>query len=89
MPEENFREARYDAAAFYAQQAAEMLLQGILLRKTGARPYTYSISEMFKTLAQTHQKEVPEPVLVSASKLEKHYLSSRYPDAGMVEYNRW
>lgn len=87
--QENFQETRYDAAAFYAQQAAEMLLKGILLRKTGARPYTHSVSEMLKTLAQTHDKEVPEPVLVSASKLERHYLSSRYPDLGMVEYNRW
>ncbi|MEN3047910.1 MAG: HEPN domain-containing protein [Candidatus Caldarchaeales archaeon] len=87
--EDNFREARYDAAAFYAQQAAEVLLIGILLKRTGARPYTHSLTEMLGALGRIHGREVPRGVLISAAKLERHYLASRYPDAGAVEYSEW
>ncbi|MCS6769381.1 MAG: HEPN domain-containing protein [Candidatus Caldarchaeum sp.] len=49
----------------------------------------HSITEVLKVLAQTVSSEVPEDVLVCASRLERHYLSARYPDTGLAEYNRW
>ncbi|MEM0349909.1 MAG: HEPN domain-containing protein [Candidatus Caldarchaeum sp.] len=87
--EDDYRLGRYDSASFFAQQSVEMLLNGLLLERTGARPFTHSISEMLNTLSLVYQKDVPHDVLVCASKLERHYAAARYPDTGVVHYNVW
>nr|BAJ49645.1 conserved hypothetical protein [Candidatus Caldarchaeum subterraneum] len=71
---------------FFAQQSVEMLLKGLLVKRTGARPYTHSITEMLNTLSIIFQKEVPQDLLICASKLERHYAAARYPDTGVVDY---
>ncbi|MGC8974462.1 MAG: HEPN domain-containing protein [Thermoproteus sp.] len=40
---EDLANGRYDSAAFFAQQAAELLLKGVLIRLTGSRPLTHSV----------------------------------------------
>ncbi len=78
----------YDSSAFFAQQSAEMLLKAILLKRTGARPYTYSLSEMLESITQAFSVEIPEEVRLCAHKLERHYIASRYPDAGISDYDK-
>lgn len=87
--EDDFRLGRYDSASFFAQQSVEMLLKGLLVKRTGARPYTHSITEMLNTLSIIFQKEVPQDLLICASKLERHYAAARYPDTGVVDYRKW
>jgi HEPN domain-containing protein len=82
-------EGRYDASAFFAQQAVELLLKGLLLKRTGARPYTHSLVELLQALAEQLGVPVPEEVLKAAEMLEEHYISARYPDARLNEYRRW
>lgn len=38
--EADLKNGRYDSCAFFAQQAVEMLLRGVLLKRTGVRPIT-------------------------------------------------
>lgn len=85
--EDDFRLGRYDSASFFAQQSVEMLLKGLLVKRTGARPYTHSISEMLNTLSLVYKTDVPHDILVCASKLEKHYAAATCPDTGVVDYN--
>lgn len=87
--EADLKNGRYDSCAFFAQQAVEMLLRGVLLKRTGARLYTHSLSEMVNIISQALQRETPEQVIRCAVKLEKHYLAPRYPDAAVSEYSKW
>jgi|LJSS01.1.fsa_nt_gb HEPN domain-containing protein len=66
-----------------------MLLKGVLVKRTEARPYTHSISEMLNTLSLILQKKVSQNILICASKLERHYAAPRYPDTGVVDYGKW
>jgi Uncharacterized conserved protein related to C-terminal domain of eukaryotic chaperone, SACSIN len=49
-------------ACFLAQQSAEFLLKGELIREVGARPLTHSLYEMAKRLAQVRAVELSEDV---------------------------
>ncbi|MGC8582555.1 MAG: HEPN domain-containing protein [Thermoproteus sp.] len=86
---EDLANGRYDSAAFFAQQAAELLLKGVLIRLTGSRPLTHSVSELLSYLAKVLDKPVPEDVMRCAESLESHYVQARYPDARLNEYRRW
>lgn len=87
--EEDLRSGRYDSAAFFAQQAAEFLLKGVLIKLTGSRPLTHAVSELLAYLAKTLEKPVPEDVMKCAEALETHYIQARYPDARLNEYRKW
>ena len=86
---EDLANGRYDSAAFFAQQAAELLLKGALIKLTGSRPLTHSTSELLAYLAKILDKSVPEDVMRCAESLESHYVQARYPDARLNEYRRW
>lgn len=86
--EKDLQEGRYDSSAFFAQQSAEMLLKAILLKRTGARPYTHSLTELLESLAHVLSAEIPEDVRLCAHALERHHIAARYPDAGLGEYER-
>ena len=77
--EEDLRSGRYDSAAFFAQQAAEFLLRGVLIKLTGSRPLTHAVSELLAYLAKTLEKPVPEDVMKCAEALETHYNTSKIP----------
>jgi len=87
--ERDFAAGRYDTASFFAQQSAEILLKGLLLKRTGARPYTHSIADMLRTLSESLESPVPEEAVRCAEELELHYVQARYPDARVNEYRRW
>jgi HEPN domain-containing protein len=86
--EKDLQEGRFDSSAFFAQQSAELLLKAILLKRTGARPYTHSLTELLELIAQVFSAEIPDDVRVCAHILERHYIASRYPDAGIGEYDK-
>ena len=48
--EEDLRGGKYDSVAFFAQQAAEFLLKGVLI--TGSRQLTHVVSELLAYLAK-------------------------------------
>ncbi len=70
---------RYNACAFYAQQAAEKAAKALLLFFHEA-PWGHSVSELLDRVA-VHGLEVPLPLLEGARQLDLHYIPSRYPDA--------
>ena len=83
--EEDLRSGRYDSAAFFAQQAAEFLLKGVLIKLTGSRPLTHAVSELLAYLAKALGRPVPEDVARCAEALETHYIQARCPDARLSE----
>ena len=87
--EEDYSRGRYDSASFYAQQAAETMLKGILIKNTGTRPYTHSLTDLLTSLARVKELEIPQEVMRCAEELEQHYLQSRYPDSRLNEYRPW
>jgi len=85
--EEDLRGGRYDSVAFFAQQAAEFLLKGVLI--TGSRQLTHAVSELLTYLAKALGRPVPEDVMRCAETLETHYIQARYPDTRLNEYRKW
>ena len=85
--EEDLRSDRYDSAAFFAQQAAEFLLKGVLIKLTGSRPLTHAVSVLLAYLALG--RPVSEDVARCAEALEAHYIQARCPDARLNEYRKW
>ncbi|MGC8569939.1 MAG: HEPN domain-containing protein [Caldivirga sp.] len=86
---EDLTNHRYDSAAFFAQQSVELLLKGILIRMTGSRPITYSVSELLQYLAKVLNKDLPNEVIKYAKQIESHYIQARYPDARLNDYRQW
>ncbi len=74
------REGRYNAASFYAHQAAEKAVKALLYHVNEA-PWGRSI----RVLLQRYFKKVGEPaneeLLRYARELDLHYIPSRYPNA--------
>lgn len=79
------REGRYDTASFAAHQAVELYLKGVLIERTGMRPYTHSLIELIDLLKAIGLEVAPE-VEECVKELEPHYLQARYPDARLREY---
>jgi len=75
----------YDFAALNSQQAAEFALKALLIKKTGFKPYTHSISELLDALSEV--VEIPAQVR-ACEDLEEHYVQARYPDARLRDYRR-
>ena len=73
----------YDFAALNSQQAAELALKALLIKKTGYKPYTHSISDLLDAVSEF--AEVPEEVRDCES-IEEHYIQARYPDARLKDY---
>ena len=63
---------RYDAACFYAQQAAEKAVKAVLLSRNVWRT-GYSVLDLLKELLR-HHVGVPEELLDAARVLDKHYM---------------
>lgn len=72
----------YDLACFNAQQATQLLLKALTLKKLGYVPRTHSIRELIGTLAkQLNVRELSEYVKthrLELMALEDAYISSRY-----------
>jgi len=81
--EEDLRSGRYDSVAFFAQQAVEFLLKGVLIKLTGSRTLTHAVSVLLAYLALG--RPVSEDVMRGAEALEAHYIQARCPDARLSE----
>jgi len=74
------REARYNAAAFYAQQAAELAVKALLYYVNEA-PWGHSVRILLERYFEgTNMKPVDE-LLEAARELDRHYIPARYPNA--------
>jgi HEPN domain-containing protein len=69
------REGRiYDAACFYAQQAAEKSLKSLILASKDAFPKVHDLTKLAKLL------NAPPPIIAHCASLNPVYTASRYPD---------
>lgn len=74
------REARYNAAAFYAQQAAELAAKALLYYVNEA-PWGHSIRILLERYFERMNTEFIEELLEAARDLDRHYIPARYPNA--------
>lgn len=77
--EEQFERGKYSNACFFAEQASQKSFKAFLINK-GRRFITiHSVGELAKEASSFDEgfKSLIDP----AKKLDRHYLSSRYPDA--------
>ena len=73
------RAERYNAASFYAQQAAEKAAKALLYSINEA-PWGHSVRVLLQRYFEAtgiHE----ERLLVNARELDRHYIPSRYPNA--------
>ena len=75
-----YREGRYNAAAFYAHQAAEKAVKALLYHVNEA-PRGCSVRALLERYFRKVGSEVNEELLKCARKLDMHYIPSRYPNA--------
>ena len=82
----NFKNKLYDIASFSAHQAVELLLKGVIIEKTGSKPFTHSLVELAEILEEIGYR-LNEEIRRCLKNLTKHYTQSRYPDARILDYD--
>jgi HEPN domain-containing protein len=70
----------FSPCAFHAQQAAEKALKAWLYSK-GIKAFGHSLVALLASADEESLAEVDESIDEAASALDKHYISTRYPDA--------
>ena len=73
-----FKEKRWNAACFYAQQAAEKAVKA-LLYYINEHPWGHSIVALLERYASSTGEDV-SGIMSFAMELDRHYLPSRYPN---------
>ncbi len=74
------RERRYNAAAFYAHQAAEKAVKALLYYVNEA-PWGHSVRVLLERYFSKVSIEMDDKLLSYARELDRHYIPSRYPNA--------
>jgi len=69
-------DAFFDAAAFHAQQAAEMALKALQIHRTGTFMKVHDVKQLATNLS------APAAVVQLSALLSPAYTGTRYPDAG-------
>jgi len=87
LAQESVERGHYDFSCYAAQQAVEFFLEGLLIAKTGAKPYSHSLTMLVEALANTGI-EIPVHVTDCARVLGEHYLQARCPDARLDDYSK-
>jgi len=67
----------YEWSAFAAQQAAEKALKALIMSRSG-EPWGHSITALVEALPG--DVGVPPELVEAASRLDKHYIPTRYPN---------
>ena len=75
-----FENNDFGPCCFFCQQAAEKALKALLYMK-GLRIYGHSLVNLLGRVVTEDYPEPDEAVQQAADRLDKHYISSRYPDA--------
>ena len=78
------RNARYNAACFYAQQAAEKAVKALLYGLNEAS-WEHSIRILLERYIERTEDDEAKPLLSDARELDRHYIPSRYPNAHLPE----
>ena len=68
----------YEWSAFAAQQGAEKALKAFIMTR-GGEPWGHSITELVEALPG--DVAAPPDLIEAASRLDKHYIPARYPNA--------
>jgi len=74
------RERRYNAAAFYAHQAAEKAVKALLYHVNEA-PWGHSVRVLLERYFRKVGSPFDEELMRCARELDRHYIPSRYPNA--------
>jgi HEPN domain-containing protein len=75
--------ADYEWSAFAAQQGSEKGLKALIMSR-GGEPWGHSITGLLEALPA--DVEVPASLVEAASRLDKHYIPSRYPNGFASSY---
>lgn len=78
----------YAECCFFAQQAAEFYIEAKLVELTGSRPYSHSILQLLREVSAVLGVEISGGLARCAKHLTEQYISARYPDARMLDYDR-
>lgn len=71
---------RFNAAVFYAHQAAEKASKAMLYHVNEA-PWGHSVREILLRYFEKIAENPPEEIMRCARELDRHYIPSRYPNA--------
>ena len=71
---------RYNAACFYAQQAAEKAMKALIYGLNEA-PWGHSVRILLERYLERSGDKAAEKLLNDARELDRHYIPSRYPNA--------
>jgi len=74
------RNGRYNAACFYAQQAAEKAVKALLFSINQA-PWGHSVRVLIERYIQLTSDNEAVGLIGPARELDRHYIPSRYPNA--------
>jgi HEPN domain-containing protein len=74
---ESIKIEHFEWSVLAAQQGAEKAMKA-LLYEIGADPWGHSLLKFLKTLP--NEFEVEEELIIAAKNLDKHYVTSRYPN---------
>ena len=77
----------YWLACFNAQQAAELYLKAIIIKRTGLHPFTHDLTVLLSEIEELGLK-VPAELHVYADALTPHYTMARYPGRKPIEYGK-
>ncbi len=70
---------RYNAACFYAHQAAEMAVKALLISRNES-PWGHGVRALLERYSEISGEDVSH-LLPHARELDRHYIPSRYPNA--------
>ncbi len=74
----NFKNKRYDAAAFFVQQSVEKALKALEIEKLGNFDKTHDLYFLGKKL------KLPQELLDICDEISEYYVETRYPDTYAV-----
>jgi HEPN domain-containing protein len=77
--ERMLEEEVFSYAAFFAEQSAQKALKAFLLSRGRRRVMTHSVGELAAQAADLNPRF--SALIGAAGRLDRHYLTSRYPDA--------
>ena len=75
-----YRNGRYNAACFYAQQAAEKAVKALLFSINQAS-WGHSVRVLIERYIQLTSDKEAAGLIGPARELDRHYIPSRYPNA--------
>jgi len=75
-----YEKKRYNAAVFYAHQAAEKAVKALLYSINEA-PWGHSIRSLLHRFFKSQKINIDKNIMSLARELDLHYIPSRYPNA--------